>query len=141
FAVPIAAVCCAMPSLFAQDGWKADSDLVKRLTGSRPGINYDESKVPDFELPDPLRTADGSTVSTPDEWKPRRAEILELFRENVYGRRPGKPEKLSFEVTQQDDKAMDGAATLKRVAVRSKHEGRKHQFELILFVPNERTGP
>ena len=48
------------------------------------GINYDESKVPDFVLPDPLICNDGQQVTTADEWeKVRRPEILEIFMSNV----------------------------------------------------------
>ena len=53
------------------------------------GINYDESKVPDFVLPDPLICNDGQQVTTADEWeKVRRPEILEIFMSKVYGRTP-----------------------------------------------------
>ncbi|MGC1274537.1 MAG: acetylxylan esterase [Planctomycetaceae bacterium] len=126
----------------AQDtGWQADPALVKRLSEQRPGILYDESKVPEYELPDPLQAADGSTVDTHEDWAKRRSEILELFRGHMYGRRPGKPEELSFEIVENDPTAMDGAATLKRVNIHSRHAGREHHFELILFVPNKSEGP
>lgn len=53
------------------------------------GINYDESKVPDFVLPDPLICNDGQQVTTADEWeKIRRPEILEIFMsKSMDGRR------------------------------------------------------
>ena len=45
------------------------------------GINYDESKVPDFVLPDPLICNDGQQVTTADEWEkeilPDKAKIYE----------------------------------------------------------------
>ena len=41
------------------------------------GFNYDESKVPDFTLPDPLTLENGDRVTDADTWKnKRRAEIL-----------------------------------------------------------------
>ena len=134
-------VAVSMMNAFAQEGWKADPQLVERLTGRRPGINYVEANVPSYELPDPLRNADGTTVRTAADWPQRRAEILELFREQMYGRRPGLPDELTFHVVEEDANALDGAATLKRVAIRSRHEGRKHEFELILFLPNKVQGP
>ena len=46
--------------------------------------NYDESKVPEYTLPDPLRMADGRPVADAAAWRDRRRpEILELFREHV----------------------------------------------------------
>ena len=63
-------------------------------------FNYDESKVPAYELPELLKLNDGTPVKAAATWKKkRRAEVLELFRSEVYGRRPGRPEGLRFEVT------------------------------------------
>ncbi len=63
-----------------------------------PDVNYDESKVPDYTLPDPLLGKDGQPITDAAVWnKSRRPEILELFREQMYGRSPGRPKDLSFE--------------------------------------------
>ena len=52
-------------------------------------VNYDEAKVPDYELPDPLVMENGTPVETPEQWyKHRRPELLRLFEEHVYGRTP-----------------------------------------------------
>ena len=46
---------------------------------------------------------------TPESWRRRRAEIMELFREHVYGRNPiGRPDTLAFKVTDTDRNAMGG---------------------------------
>ncbi|MFP6581999.1 MAG: prolyl oligopeptidase family serine peptidase [Candidatus Hydrogenedentota bacterium] len=43
----------------------------------------------ELNLPDPLVANDGTAITTLDQWKDgRREEVLELFREHVYGRRP-----------------------------------------------------
>ena len=36
---------------------------------------------------------------------------------------------------------MGGAATLKRIAIFSRHNEREHRFDLTLFLPNARPGP
>ena len=126
---------------FAQHGWQADPQLVERLSQQRGGINYVEAKVPKYTLPDPLKTADGTVVQSPEQWPERRAEILELFRSEVYGRRPGNPQELKFELVEEDPKAIDGQATFKRVAILSRQEGRSHEFELLLFLPNAAKKP
>ncbi len=42
-------------------------------------INYDESKVASYALPDPLRTDSGETVGTPEQWREtRRPQVLEF---------------------------------------------------------------
>jgi hypothetical protein len=68
------------------------------------GANYDESKVPTYTLPDPLVMADGSRVTNAATWSSaRRAELLKLFEEHVYGRAPiGRPREMTWEVTSED---------------------------------------
>ena len=52
-----------------------------------PPPNYDESKVPEYVLPDPLTMQDGRKVETAEQWiTERRPELLRLFEENVYGK-------------------------------------------------------
>ncbi|WP_372634370.1 acetylxylan esterase [Fodinibius sp.] len=127
---------------FAQEqGWQADPDRIEYLEEERPQYNWRESAVPDFQLPDALEAAGGSKVQTKEQWQQRRSEILNQFRTHMYGHRPGPPENLSFDVVEEDPEAMDGRATLRRVAINSQHEGRSHEFELILFLPNEAPKP
>ena len=120
-------------------GWQANPQLVDQETVRQKGVNYTESRVGTFELPDPLAGARGR-VRDSAGWAPRRAEILELFREHVYGRSPGKPDRLTFEEVERNDRAMDGAATLQRVAIVSTRQGRTHRFQLTLFLSESRSG-
>jgi hypothetical protein len=124
-----------------QDGWQARADLVQQLSAkAQPGINYDEARVGSYSAPDPLKTKAGTVVRSTGAWKARRAEILDLFREHVYGRSPGKPERLRFDVVENKPDAMNGTATLKRIAIVSSQSGREHRFELTLFLPKPRRG-
>jgi dienelactone hydrolase len=97
----------------------------------------------DLSLPDPLTTRAGNKVTTSAEWqKARRPEILELFRENVYGRAPiGRPKHLSFDVVETDKNAMGGKATLKRVDIHFSGPGGKGMISLALFIPNKAPKP
>ena len=122
------------------NGWRANPDVVARTSKGRPQFNYEEANVKPYTLPDALASGKGR-VRTVAQWKARRAEILELFRANVYGRRPGKPARLRFEALEENPKAMGGAATLKRVAVHSTQNGRTHRFDLTMFLPNAVRGP
>ncbi|MEX0742254.1 MAG: hypothetical protein WD079_05605, partial [Phycisphaeraceae bacterium] len=84
----------------------------------------------------------GRAVASEQAWtQQRRGEVLELFREHVYGRRPGAPQTLTFHEIEHDDQAMDGKATLRRIEIRSGVDDREHTFELIVFVPNDADGP
>src|ERR1043166_629789 len=100
--------------------------------------NYDESKVPAYTLPDPLVRVDGRKVADVKTWQTkRRTEILELFRTHVYGRSPGRPAKMKFEVTSLDRKALGGTATRKQVSVYFTGEKTGPQMEILLYLPND----
>lgn len=104
------------------------------------GYNYDESKVPKFDLPDPLITNDGKKVTTAEQWNSvRRAEIFELFESQVYGRAPGKPKQLAFEVTESSRKALGGKATRKQVTVYLTGDKSGPQMSILIYVPNKRN--
>jgi hypothetical protein len=121
-------------------GWHAKPEAVAHAAQQQPGFNYDEARVGTYMLPDPL-LANGRQVRSPQAWRARRAQILDLFRDNVYGRSPGRPEHLEFSVVEENPAAMDGAATLRRVAITTRQGERSHTFELTLFLPNRRQTP
>ncbi len=102
------------------------------------GFNYDEEKVPKFTLPDPLVRADGSKVASVDEWKgKRRGEVLELFRDQMYGRMPGRPEGMRFKVFDEETKALGGKATRRQITVfLTKSETAEASFDILLYIPN-----
>ncbi|MEO7274521.1 MAG: prolyl oligopeptidase family serine peptidase [Vicinamibacterales bacterium] len=117
-------------------GWRPNPDVVARATAQeKRDVNFDDAGVPPYTLPDVLGRGAGR-AATRAAWAARRAEILELFRTNVYGRSPGRPEHLGFEVIRDDPRAMNGAATLRQVTITSRQAQRTHQFELTLFLPN-----
>lgn len=124
-----------------QTGWTARADVVARAAAARPATNYDEARVAPYVLPDVLRSASGGRVQSAREWPARRLEVLEAFRAHVYGRSPGPPERLSFNVLEAQPGAMGGAASLTRVAIASHEAGRAHEFVLTLFLPTARRNP
>lgn len=95
----------------------------------------------DHALPDPLRFADGGVVAMAD-WPRRRAELLEVFTREVYGRAPlGRPADLAFTVVDTKAGVMEGAAVRKRIRISYSGPGGKGGIDLLLFVPTKRTGP
>jgi hypothetical protein len=126
----------ATVGLARADGWKANPAVVASATHGRPGTNFDEAAVPSYTLPAVLPA--GANIRTPEAWRARRADILDLFRDDVYGWSPGRPERLEFERVVVDPTAMNGAATLERVVIISHQAGRSHRFTFTLFVPNAR---
>jgi hypothetical protein len=121
--------------------WKVSRDLVDKMSASHPANNCDETKVPNYTLPDIFTLDNGKKITTISEWEEqRRSELLNLFRSEVYGFAPPKPDNLAFRVIESDPQAMDGKATLKRVAISFQLQGEPFTFHLTLFVPNQRRG-
>jgi hypothetical protein len=107
-----------------------------------PPANYDESKVPAYELPDPLRLADGMPVNDGRTWRERRRpEILRLFETHVYGRSPGRPPRMSFHVTSTDREALSGQATRREVTIAFTDAVDGPAMDLLLYLPNHAGGP
>lgn len=99
--------------------------------------NYDESKVPKLELPDPLVLADGTRVTDPGTWtSKRRPEILELFGTHEYGKSPGRPTNMRFSVRTLEKMALNGKATRKEVSVLLTGEDNGPRMDILLYLPN-----
>ena len=114
----------------------------KPVSAQPKEFNYEESKVPNYSLPDPLTLSNGKKVTDAETWnRYRRPEILELFQTHVYGKSPGRPAKMSFKVTSIDKKAIHGKGTRKQITVffSGKEDGPK--MDILLFVPNKPQRP
>ena len=97
----------------------------------------------DLALPDLLTSNNGEKITTIEDWQQkRRAEVLELFRTNVYGRAPiGRPADLKFETVETKSGVMDGTATLKRIKISYHGPGGEGAINLVLFVPEKKMKP
>ncbi len=114
----------------------------EQVMGQQESFNYDEARVPEFVLPDPLQCENGSKVTDPKIWlKKRRPEILRLFTEQVYGKAPGKPKNMKFKVISSDKNTLGGAATRKQVTVFFTNNTTGPQMNILLFIPNQRKQP
>ncbi len=109
---------------------------------SPPGINYDESKVPPYTLPDPLMFSDGTRVTDAAAWwERRRPEIVRLFAQHVYGRAPGPPPRMLFRVQSVDPAALGGRATRTEVAVFFTGTETGPRMDILLYLPNGSSSP
>ena len=102
-------------------------------SGQPAGFNYDESRVPSYDLPEILRSAGGRIVDAAAGWPARRAEILKLFEEQVYGISPGAPAGMQFTVLEEDGEALGGLARRKQVLV--DFGGDSASMEILLYTP------
>ena len=112
----------------------------ERLTAAqvqREEVNYDESKVPQYVLPDPLLTVSGERVLDDRMWvEKRRPEILKLFETHVYGRSPGRPMDMRFEVTSTDPNSLGGKATRKEVSILFTGHKDGPKIDILIYLPN-----
>lgn len=105
-------------------------------------VNTDETKVPTYTLPDPLKTINGEQVNSAKTWTDtRRGEILELFRRHVYGCAPARPATMRFRVTATAKDALNGLATRKTISVRFEQPAKSPAMEIVLYLPNKAKGP
>ena len=99
-------------------------------------INYDENLAGAFSsLPDPLLFSDGRQVTDAASWRQRRAEILGLFEDHVYGATPRRPVEVRVERLEQQAGALHGLAN--REQVRLNFYGNQHSasLDLLIYLP------
>jgi len=116
--------------------------LAAAVVADEPFVpNYDEVKVPDYSLPDPLVTEAGQRVDDAGMWKSqRRPEILRLFETHVYGRAP-KPVPIRHEIVSTAPEAIHGKATRREVDVFFGTSKNAPSMRLLIYTPNDRNGP
>ena len=107
------------------------------LQAQAKGYNYDESKVPCFDLPKVLVTEDGKSISSAQDWESiRRPEIFRLFQEHVYGVSPDAPCSIDYKVF--DDTKTD---KYHRKQVRIQLTDKGPGMDLLIFLPLKNQKP
>jgi len=102
-------------------------------------VNYDESKVGTYTLPDPLMLTDGKPVRDARTWaEKRRPQIVRLFEENEYGRSPVRPSGMTFEVSEKATPVFHGKAVRRQVIV---HFSRDRKMTVLIYLPAQSTKP
>lgn len=141
--------------LTAQQDHRRILDLLG-ITSLRPGpsgnpkapnaANVDEAKAtPYTTLPDPLVMKDGRKVTTPTLWQKRRAEIVEDFDREVYGRTPARTPRVRWEVTASADEVVGNVPVVTRTLVGHVDNSSYPQvwvdIQLTLTTPVKARGP
>jgi lysophospholipase L1-like esterase len=141
--------------------WTAEedhADMMRRLgiTALRPGpsgneqapnhANYDEALANPFpNLPDVLTLRSGRRVTTRAQWARRRAELIEDFEREVYGRIPAGVPTVTWRVASTDTGTIAGRPVLATQLVGhvddSGHPARSLDIPATLVVPADAKGP
>ena len=101
--------------------------------------NYDESKVGPYTLEDPLVFADGTRLTSPDQWPARRAEIVRIFEREMFGRTPPPPEAVVTEMF-EEGVTLDGLGIRRQYHMWFKKDKTGPRVDWILFLPNRIQG-
>jgi len=116
--------------------------------GNNPtGKGFDEATADDWmpTMPDVLTMKDGTKVTTASQWPARRAEILEDFEREVYGRIPAGAPAVTWEVTRTTPGNSGGIATVSKTLVGHVDNSAFPQITVNIqasfTVPANATGP
>ena len=91
----------------------------------------------DLHLPPVLQFTNGSEVKTVKDWRKRRASILSVFEHEVYGVSPRLPKCVRYSIQSENNNALKGKATMKRVNLYLKNMS--NPLELLIYYPNNRA--
>lgn len=99
--------------------------------------NYDESKVPEYTLPDPLTFADGRRTAAADEWFAlRRPEILETFQKELYGIIPSADiARLHYAERKTEENGLGGKAVRKEGILYFNWPEETPKLDLLIYLP------
>ncbi|MCL2304069.1 MAG: acetylxylan esterase [Planctomycetaceae bacterium] len=119
-----------------------------------PPVILEESKVPEYVLPDPLFSLDGEEITTAEQWvEKRRPELLELFKKHIYGRVPLEQMRQSnlatkSEIADKDENALGGKATRLQMEITLTRDDpnwratnkRGQMINVLIYLPNRVNG-
>ncbi len=125
---------------FAGEPWQADPRLVEKQMSAQQEFNYDEAKVPEFELPNPLGVGVQQPIQNANQWPVMREKTMELFRDHVFGRRPHLEYELKVSIQQTREGLFGIGATAREVKLSIEHQGQAFSFPAYVFVPPVQRG-
>ncbi|MCR9295029.1 MAG: acetylxylan esterase [bacterium] len=115
------------------------TNLASVINAQKFEPNYDESKVPAYDLP-PLW--DDTTAAADDfaaAWDGRRLELLGLFAEQMYGQQPTEAFQVSCEKMESGE-SLNGKALRQQYQVNIETAAGKHSFDLLVYTPKLSEG-
>lgn len=109
-------------------------------------VNYDESKANIYpKLPDPLTTNAGNKVTAAAQWPARRAELVELFDREIYGRVPANVPAVHWQLTSTTSISLAGIKAIRQQLSgnvdNSRYPGLSVTINATLILPADHKGP
>lgn len=107
-----------------------------------PEINYDESKVPQYTLPNPLVIDDGRLIQDLEEWTShQRPRLLNLFETQIYGQAPPLPQSIANATRLKEDTVFDGLGIRKQLTVPLLDQASSPTMMILLYLPAKAQQP
>lgn len=105
-------------------------------------VNYDENKVPKFDLPDPLLTEFGDRIIQSEDWmKIKRLQIIHMFECYIFGYCPQVNLEPQYILRSSDSSALNKMATRKQITIIFKHQEIQQSINLLIYLPNNKPRP
>ena len=109
--------------------------LVPQTSGQEPSPGPDSLVAP---LPKLLQSEEGFSIESSAQWEQiRRPEILELFRDQVYGRVPDAELQIHYRVVFEDRESLKGTAIQKEVEIKVCGSGDTLLIPMLIFLPKQ----
>ncbi len=105
------------------------------LFGQTFVANYDEAKVPAYQLPDPLVFSNGKAVKTAKDWAKRRSELFTVFEKDMYGKVPAGKVTTTISEISKDENACSGLAVRREIQITLSHERKSAVLYLLVYLP------
>ena len=110
--------------------------IFRDANAQRENVIYEESEVPEYQLPDVLTRFKGGKVKSEKKWfKKQRPEILKLFTNEVYGKVPGELGIAEVKVWESADNALNGLARRKQLSLFFKKGDRNLEVNVLMYLP------
>ncbi len=109
--------------------------ILNDALAQRKDVIDDESKVPEYQLPDVLTRFNGGNVKSAKVWfKKQRPDILKLLTNEVYGKVPGNQEISEVKLWETSD-ALGGLALRKQLSLFFKKNDRILEVNVLMYLP------
>lgn len=105
-------------------------------------VNYDETQVPTYSLPDPLALEDGRIIQDVDEWTThQRLHLLNIFENEIYGQAPPLPQSIPDATLLAEETVFDGLAIRKQLSIQLLDTQSTPTMTIALYLPRQVTQP
>lgn len=104
-------------------------------------INYDETSIKAYSLPDPLILENGEKVDSSEKWfEKRRPEILRLFKSEQFGKFPDR-KPLRFKVFETGTLVFNQTAIRKQITIYFTDDTSNYKADLLIYLPTKTKEP